>query len=152
MVLMQLQSCIFATSSTILPFVWKVNGTNVKLPMTAAPGVTVSLKGKHYTVAMDFGVTVRYDGNHFMDIKVIKEWVKDWTNRQRWDLGVATIKLHSFGDREHASLTSCCHLHKSLTGTSSVSDLQLWRSAVWTLWRLWPKLQGRLPKTRRIVG
>lgn len=45
----------------------------MKLPMTAAPGVSVVKNGKHYTVAMDFGVTVRYDGNHFMDIKVIKE-------------------------------------------------------------------------------
>lgn len=77
---MQLQKGIFGTSPIILPSVWKVNGTNVKLPMTAAPGVSVVKNGKHYTVAMDFGVTVRYDGNHFMDIKVIKEWVKDWTN------------------------------------------------------------------------
>lgn len=45
----------------------------MKLPMTAAPGVSVFKSGKHYTVSMDFGVTVRYDGNHFMDIKVIKE-------------------------------------------------------------------------------
>lgn len=41
--------------------------------MTAAKGVSVFKKGNHYTVAMDFGVTVRYDGNHFMDIKVINE-------------------------------------------------------------------------------
>lgn len=45
----------------------------MKLPMTAAPGVSVVKSGKHYTVSMDFGVTVRYDGNHFMDIKVVKE-------------------------------------------------------------------------------
>lgn len=45
----------------------------MKLPMTAAPGVSVYKNGKHYTVNMDFGVTVRYDGNHFMDIKVINE-------------------------------------------------------------------------------
>lgn len=50
-----------------------MNGTNVNLPVTPAPGVSVFKSGKHYTVSMDFGVTVRYDGNHFMDIKVIKE-------------------------------------------------------------------------------
>lgn len=33
------------------------------------------MSGKHYTVALNFGVTARYDGNHYMDIKVIKEWV-----------------------------------------------------------------------------
>lgn len=54
-------------------FCLKVNGTNVKLPMTVPPDVSVFKSGKHYTVSMDFGVTVRYDGNHFMDIKVIKE-------------------------------------------------------------------------------
>lgn len=82
--------------------------------MTAAPGVSVLKKGKHYTVAMDFGVTVRYDGNHFMDIKVIKEWVKDWTDGQRWDLSVATNKQQSFWEREKTqvwalAVTSTCH-------------------------------------------
>ncbi|XP_029931628.1 zonadhesin, like [Myripristis murdjan] len=52
----------------------QLNGTNVNLPVTPAPGVSVFKSGKHYTVAMDFGVTVRYDGNHFMDIKVIKDY------------------------------------------------------------------------------
>ena len=51
----------------------KLNGTNVNLPITPASGVYLYKSGIHYTVAMDFGVTVRYDGNHFMDIKVIKE-------------------------------------------------------------------------------
>lgn len=51
----------------------QVNGTNVNLPVTLPPSVSVFKSGKHYTVSMDFGVTVRYDGNHFMDIKVIKE-------------------------------------------------------------------------------
>lgn len=57
-------------------FYLQVNGTNVKLPVTPAPSVSVFKSGKFYTVSMNFGVTVRYDGNHFMDIKVIKEWVK----------------------------------------------------------------------------
>ncbi|KAM3842689.1 LOW QUALITY PROTEIN: zonadhesin, like [Diretmus argenteus] len=52
----------------------QLNGTNVNLPVTPAPGVSVFKSGKHYTVAMNFGVTVRYDGNHFMDIKVIKDF------------------------------------------------------------------------------
>ncbi len=37
--------------------------------------VDIFMSGKHYTVALNFGVTTRYDGNHYMDIKVIKEWV-----------------------------------------------------------------------------
>ncbi|XP_030578939.1 IgGFc-binding protein-like [Archocentrus centrarchus] len=52
----------------------QVNGTNVNLPLSPAPGVSVFKSGKHYTVSMNFGVTVRYDGNHFMDIKVIKDY------------------------------------------------------------------------------
>ncbi|KAM8900426.1 zonadhesin, like isoform 2-T2 [Spinachia spinachia] len=52
----------------------QVNGTNVNVPVTPAAGVSVFKSGKHYTVSMDFGVTVRYDGNHFMDIKVIKDY------------------------------------------------------------------------------
>ncbi|TNN41391.1 Zonadhesin [Liparis tanakae] len=52
----------------------QVNGTKVNLPVSPAPGVSVFKSGKHYTVSMTFGVTVRYDGNHFMDIKVIKDY------------------------------------------------------------------------------
>ncbi|XP_017282542.1 zonadhesin, like [Kryptolebias marmoratus] len=52
----------------------QVNGTTVNIPVTPAPGVSVFKSGKHYTVSVDFGVTVRYDGNHFMDIKVIKDY------------------------------------------------------------------------------
>ncbi|XP_061566690.1 zonadhesin, like [Cololabis saira] len=52
----------------------QVNGTNVNIPVSPAAGVSVFKSGKHYTVSMNFGVTVRYDGNHFMDIKVIKDY------------------------------------------------------------------------------
>ncbi|XP_028285469.1 zonadhesin, like isoform X2 [Parambassis ranga] len=52
----------------------QVNGTNTNLPVTPAHGVSVFKSGKHYTVSLNFGVTVRYDGNHFMDIKVIKDY------------------------------------------------------------------------------
>ncbi|XP_061525695.1 zonadhesin, like [Phycodurus eques] len=51
-----------------------VNGIKVNLPVSPFPGVSVFKSGKHYTVSLDFGVTVRYDGNHFMDIKVIKDF------------------------------------------------------------------------------
>ncbi|XP_051755695.1 zonadhesin, like isoform X34 [Ctenopharyngodon idella] len=52
----------------------QVNGTNVNIPLSPVSGVDIFMSGKHYTVALSFGVTVRYDGNHFMDIKVIKDY------------------------------------------------------------------------------
>ncbi|XP_028330836.1 zonadhesin, like isoform X2 [Gouania willdenowi] len=52
----------------------QVNGTKVNLPVSPAPGVSVFKSGKYSTVSLNFGVTVRYDGNHFMDIKVIKDY------------------------------------------------------------------------------
>lgn len=51
----------------------QVNGTNVNIPLSPVPGVDIFKQGTLYTVSMNFGVTVRYDGNHYMDIKVIKE-------------------------------------------------------------------------------
>ncbi|XP_014186224.1 zonadhesin, partial [Haplochromis burtoni] len=35
----------------------QVNGTNVNLPLSPAPGISVFKSGKHYTVSMNFGVT-----------------------------------------------------------------------------------------------
>ncbi|XP_067299058.1 zonadhesin, like isoform X1 [Pseudorasbora parva] len=52
----------------------QVNGTNVNIPLSPVSGVDIFKSGKHYTVSLNFGVTVRYDGNHFMDIKVIKDY------------------------------------------------------------------------------
>ncbi|XP_072232326.1 zonadhesin, like [Leuresthes tenuis] len=52
----------------------QVNETNINLPVTPVPGISVFKSGKHYTVSMNFGVTVRYDGNHFMDIKVVNDY------------------------------------------------------------------------------
>ncbi|XP_014902117.1 zonadhesin, like [Poecilia latipinna] len=52
----------------------QLNGTNVNLPVSPSPGVSVFKSGIHYTVSTNFGLTVRYDGNHFMDIKVIKDY------------------------------------------------------------------------------
>ncbi|KAJ0006358.1 hypothetical protein NQD34_013631 [Periophthalmus magnuspinnatus] len=51
-----------------------INGTNVNLPVYPASGVSVFKSGKYYTVFLDFGVTVRYDGNHYMDVKVTKDF------------------------------------------------------------------------------
>ncbi|XP_067380543.1 zonadhesin, like isoform X2 [Channa argus] len=52
----------------------QLNGTNVNLPVTPFSGVSVFKSGVHYTVSMNFGVIVRYDGNHYVDIKVIKDY------------------------------------------------------------------------------
>lgn len=43
--------------------------------MSPAEGINVFKSGKFYTISTNFGLTVRYDGKHFMDIKVIKRWV-----------------------------------------------------------------------------
>ena len=51
----------------------QLNGTDVNTPITPVSGVSVFKSGQHYTVAMDFGVTVRYNGGTIMDIKVIRE-------------------------------------------------------------------------------
>ncbi|XP_052417115.1 zonadhesin, like isoform X9 [Carassius gibelio] len=52
----------------------QVNRTNVNIPLSPVSGVDIFMSGKHYTVALNFGVTIRYDGNHYMDIKVIKDY------------------------------------------------------------------------------
>uniref|UniRef100_A0A3B3R8S4 VWFD domain-containing protein n=1 Tax=Paramormyrops kingsleyae TaxID=1676925 RepID=A0A3B3R8S4_9TELE len=51
-----------------------VNGTTVNLPANPAKGLSVFQQGTLYTVVADFGVTVRYDGNHYMDIKVTSDY------------------------------------------------------------------------------
>lgn len=53
----------------------QVNGSNVNLPLDTIAGTSVFKSGKYFTISTNFGLTVRYDGNHFMDIKVTKEWV-----------------------------------------------------------------------------
>ncbi|KAK2852095.1 hypothetical protein Q5P01_008371 [Channa striata] len=52
----------------------QVNESNENLPVTPVSGVSVFKSGVHYTVSMNFGVTVRYDGNHYLDVKVIKDY------------------------------------------------------------------------------
>ena len=46
---------------------------------------------------MSFGVTVRYDGNHFMDIKVIAAYVKSnlWKNFPEYNIKILE-KLKAF--------------------------------------------------------
>ena len=68
-----MSACVLTVFFLCIP---QLNGTNVNLPVNPASDVSVYKSGKHYTVAMSFGVTVRYDGNHFMDIKVIAAYVK----------------------------------------------------------------------------
>ncbi|XP_051800201.1 zonadhesin, like [Acanthochromis polyacanthus] len=87
----------------------QVNGTNVNIPVSLAPDVSVFKAGKHYTVSMSFGVTVRYDGNHFMDIKVIKDYADqlcglcgDYNGNAKDDFrkpdGALTNNANDFGD------------------------------------------------------
>ncbi|KPP67350.1 zonadhesin-like [Scleropages formosus] len=52
----------------------ELNGTRINLPASPVPGLSVFQSGRQYTVAADFGVTVRYDGNHYMDIKVTSDY------------------------------------------------------------------------------
>lgn len=79
------------------------------------------MSGKHYTVALNFGVTVRYDGNHYMDIKVIKEWV--W-----FLLNSSFITWFTF---EYLYML--------------VIILQLWGQTLWAVWGLQRRLSGWLP-------
>ena len=51
----------------------QLNGINVNLPIAPASGVSVFQSGMNYVVFMDFGLTVRYDGDDNMAIKVINE-------------------------------------------------------------------------------
>uniref|UniRef100_H3CDW9 VWFD domain-containing protein n=1 Tax=Tetraodon nigroviridis TaxID=99883 RepID=H3CDW9_TETNG len=52
----------------------QVNGSNVNLPLDTIAGTSVFKSGKYFTISTNFGLTVRYDGNHFMDIKVTKDF------------------------------------------------------------------------------
>uniref|UniRef100_A0A3Q3DSF1 Zonadhesin, like n=1 Tax=Hippocampus comes TaxID=109280 RepID=A0A3Q3DSF1_HIPCM len=85
-----------------------VNGSKVNLPVTPASGVSVFKSGRYYTVSMDFGVVVRYDANHFMDIKVIRDYKNvlcglcgDYNGDSKDDLrqpnGSLTSDINEFG-------------------------------------------------------
>ncbi|KAM6064177.1 IgGFc-binding protein-like [Theristicus caerulescens] len=46
----------------------KVDGVSQVLPLTLAQGVSISFSGQYVVVATDFGLTVKFDGNHRAEI------------------------------------------------------------------------------------
>ncbi|XP_054031516.1 IgGFc-binding protein [Dryobates pubescens] len=46
----------------------KVDGVSQVLPVTLAQGVNISISGQYVVVATDFGLNVRFDGNHRVEI------------------------------------------------------------------------------------
>ncbi|XP_069463306.1 IgGFc-binding protein-like [Ambystoma mexicanum] len=52
----------------------QVNGVNVSLPISPVAGVSIAFSGKYMVVRTDFGLVVRYDGNHYADVKVTSEY------------------------------------------------------------------------------
>ncbi|NWV41400.1 FCGBP protein, partial [Grantiella picta] len=46
----------------------QVNGVNQVVPVTLAPGVSISFSGQYVVVATDFGLKVKFDGNHRAEI------------------------------------------------------------------------------------
>ncbi|XP_072904906.1 IgGFc-binding protein-like isoform X2 [Hemitrygon akajei] len=52
----------------------QVDGEPVTVPIRPLPGVTVKPSGKHVVLQADFGLTVRYDGRHYVDVKVPSDY------------------------------------------------------------------------------
>nr|XP_014346130.1 PREDICTED: zonadhesin-like [Latimeria chalumnae] len=48
----------------------QINGNTMKIPNNPVPGLSVTSSGKHVVVETDFGLRVRYDGNHHAEVKV----------------------------------------------------------------------------------
>ncbi|KAF2978522.1 hypothetical protein EK904_011288 [Melospiza melodia maxima] len=46
----------------------KVNGVSQVVPVTLVPGVSISLSGQYVVVTTDFGLQVKFDGNHRAEI------------------------------------------------------------------------------------
>ncbi|XP_063023602.1 IgGFc-binding protein-like [Melospiza melodia melodia] len=46
----------------------KVNGVSQVVPVTLVPGVSISLSGQYIVVTTDFGLQVKFDGNHRAEI------------------------------------------------------------------------------------
>ncbi|NWV73982.1 FCGBP protein, partial [Dasyornis broadbenti] len=46
----------------------QVNGVSQVVPVTLAPGVSISLSGQYIVVVTDFGLQVKFDGNHRAEI------------------------------------------------------------------------------------
>ena len=101
------------------------------------------MSGMRYTVAMDFGVTVRYNGASTMDIKVIKEWVKFIT---AYSLIIWMIKYKDL----YSDWTGVPWLNSSqLFPLPPPGDLQLQGHIVWSVWRLQWQCHGWHEKARR---
>ncbi|XP_075764391.1 zonadhesin [Pelodiscus sinensis] len=52
----------------------QVNGSQVTLPAAPTPGVSVYLSGTFAEVRTDFGMVVRYDGNHYAEVRVSSQY------------------------------------------------------------------------------
>eukprot|EP00062_Callorhinchus_milii_P025595 gi/632986747/ref/XP_007910409.1/ PREDICTED: IgGFc-binding protein-like [Callorhinchus milii] len=65
------------TVSILKKKVVQVNGKTVTVPINPVREVTIKPSGKHVVVQTDFGLIVRYDGNHHMDIKVPSDYADE---------------------------------------------------------------------------
>ncbi|KAJ0055940.1 hypothetical protein NL108_016698 [Boleophthalmus pectinirostris] len=116
----------------------QINGTNVNVPVNPAPGVSVFKSGKYYTVTLDFGVTVRYDGNHYMDIKVTKDFKSklcglcadydgDASDDFRKPDGSLTKDPNEFGDSWNTD--PLCNLKPNVTEECTDDEKDLYESS-----------------------
>lgn len=56
--------------SSLLPSLRQVNGLRVALPHSPSPLISLSLAGQYITLRTPFGLQVRWDGNHYVQISV----------------------------------------------------------------------------------
>ncbi|TFJ96507.1 aminotransferase AlaT [Platysternon megacephalum] len=63
-----------ATVTLLKNRVVQVNGSRVTLPAVPAPGVSVRLSGTFAEVRTDFGLVVRYDGDHYAEVRVSRQY------------------------------------------------------------------------------
>lgn len=49
-------------------YILQVNGVQVIVPVTLSNGVKIFLSGKFVVLETDFGLRVRFDGNHHADV------------------------------------------------------------------------------------
>ncbi|CAM4689811.1 unnamed protein product, partial [Lepidochelys olivacea] len=63
-----------ATVALLKNHVVQVNGSQVTLPALPAPSASVRLSGTFAEVRTDFGLVVWYDGNHFAEVQVSRQY------------------------------------------------------------------------------